>query len=108
MISKFYPHDGPAMAPPPVQAEKPAKQKKEKKKKENAVEQPPAAPLTAEERTKRRTQAAIVAFNLTVIAYVAIQYGLGRMPSFSMVVTAAVLGIIVAGITFGVMAKGKR
>lgn len=111
MISKFYPHDGPAMTPPPVQAEKPAKKKKEKKmkeEKEKAVEKPPAEPLTAEQRTKQRTMAAIVAFNLTVIAYVLIQYVLGTMPSFSMVLTAGFLGVVVAGITFGVMVATKK
>jgi hypothetical protein len=105
MISKFYPHDGPAIAPPPVSAEKPAKGKKEKKKKEKAVEKPAAEPLSADERTKQRTQAAVVAFNLTVIGYVGIQYAMGTSPSIGMVLTAGVLAIAVAGITFGVMSR---
>jgi type II secretion system (T2SS) protein E len=102
MISKFYPWDSPAVAPSPAQAEKPAK------KKEKAIVKPPAEPLSADERIKRRIQASIVAFNLTVIAYVFIKYALGTMPSFSMVLTAGFLGIIVAGITFGVMVATKQ
>ena len=109
MIAKFYPHDGPAMAPPPVQAEKPAKKKEKKKeKKAKAVAKPPAEPLSADERIKRRATAAIMAFNLTVIVYVLVQYVLGTMPSFSMIFMAGFLGAIVAGITFGVMAATKR
>ena len=111
MIASFYPHDGPAMAPPPAQAAAPVKQKKEKKKKEKkekAVEKAPAEPLTAEQRTKQRTMASVVAFNITVMAYVGIQYALGTTPTFTMVVTAGVLGVVVAGITFGVMVVTKR
>ena len=109
MISKFYPHDGPAAAPlPQARAEKPAKKQKEKKKKEQAAEKPPAEPLTADERIKQRSMASIVALNLTVMAYVGIQYALGTMPSFGMIVTAGFLGMIVGGITFGVMVVMKR
>ena len=106
MITKFYPHDGPALAP--VQAEEPAKKKKEKK--EKAVEKPPAEPLTAEERTKRRTMATIMAFNIPVVAYVLYQYmvvGMVTEPVW-VILKAGFLGLVVAGITFGVMVATKR
>ena len=114
MISSFYPHDGPAAAPPSAQAAAPAKEKKEEKekkeKKEKAVEKPPAEPLTAEERRKQLTMASIVAFNLAVVAYVLYQYtvvGTVTDPVW-VIIKAGFLGLVVAGITFGVMVARKR
>ena len=110
MISSFYPHDGPAMAPPPAQAEKPAKKKKEKKKEEKAVEKPPAEPLTADERKKQRFMAAAVGFNIPVIGYILYQYtvvGMVTDPGW-VFIKAVLLGLVVGGIALGVVVARTR
>lgn len=108
MISKFYPHDGPAMAAPPVQTDKPAKKKKAKK--EKAVEKPPAEPLTADERKKRRFMAAIMGFNITVVGYILYQYNVVGMVTEPVMVifTAVLLGLVVGGIALGVTVTRTR
>lgn len=99
VITKFYPHDGPAMVPAPA-AEKPGA-KKEKKKEKQAAE-PAAEPLTADEQRKRQTMFVVVAFNVTVMAYM-LMTSITGWPFASLVLNAAIavgLGVLVAGATF--------
>ncbi len=98
MITKFYPHDGPAMVPASA-AEEPGA-KKEKKKKQ--VAEPAAEPLTADEQRKRQSMFAIVAFNITVIAYMLLKSITGGAGAnfFSNAIVAVVLGVLVALATF--------
>ncbi len=114
MIGSFYPHDGPAVAPPPVQAAAPAKQqKKEKKKKEKekqAVEKPPAEPLTKAQQLKRQAMASMMAFSIVVMAYIVYEYQVVGMviEPMGVLFKAGLLGLVAAGITFGVTAVLKR
>jgi hypothetical protein len=97
VITKFYPHDGPAMVPAPAAQQPAATMEKTKK-----ADKPPAAPLTADEQRKRQAMFAVVAFNLTVMVYFLpkILAGEAGVNFFSNAVVAVVLGVVVAGITF--------
>jgi hypothetical protein len=100
-ITKYYPRDAPAFVAPAAPA-KPAAAAP-------AAPPPPPPPekkpLTKEESIKERTKIAVIAFNVVFILYM-IYRALGGLDVSGYVgaaVVAALLGLVSAGVAFGIM-----
>lgn len=103
-IAKYFPHDAPQMAP--------VSSKQGKAKRPAKAARPPADPETLAEWTRQRTLFSIMAFCFGVTAYALLKSlvlgGVGGYGDFGAVLLkAASIGLVTAGVTFGVMTSRK-